>query len=52
MFAHDVRARDWRDDDALHFHEADRSCFTCEKAIPRGVLCPECGIALDEGGEG
>jgi hypothetical protein len=48
-FGLDVKAKDYRDEATA---EADRSCFTCEKAIPRGVLCPECGIALNEGGEG
>jgi hypothetical protein len=52
----DSRGADWRDDDAVHFHEADRECWECSRPIPTGVRCTGCwivddGAAADEGGE-
>ena len=57
MFGHDVRARDWRDDKAVHFLEADRNCIDCGDVIATGTRCTPCRLAMlldvagDEGGE-
>jgi hypothetical protein len=48
-FGLDTRGRDWRDDAALHFAEADRDCLICSRPIPRGTQCQGC--QLEEGGE-
>jgi hypothetical protein len=44
MFRQDCRARDWRDDDALRFTEADKACPICERTLARGVPCLECWL--------
>jgi len=40
----DSRGADWRDDEAVHFTEADRSCPICERTIAHGVICLECWL--------